>query len=133
MNWSSVPSKIQKFLSLQTLHINQWGTMFQIIPFLSLLNLPICWKPDKKGFTMSGYYKLLHCNGNQSFPWKYMWKSRFLLELISLFWQIASRVVFFVWKILTIDNLRKIYVAFRLVLCVSAMGNQQIISYFIVL
>ena len=62
----------------------------------------LCWKPDKnKGFTASGYYKILLGNGDLSFPWKSIWKSR-----------IPSRVAFFIWtaalvKILTIDNLQK--------------------------
>ena len=50
---------------------------------------------------MSGYYRVLLGNGDQSFPWKSIWKSK-----------IPSRVAFFIWtaalvKILTIDNLQK--------------------------
>ena len=50
---------------------------------------------------MSGYYRVLLGNGDQSFPWKSIWKSK-----------ITSRVAFFVCttafgKISMIDNLQK--------------------------
>jgi len=35
----------------------------------------LCLKPDKnKGFTVSSYYSVLPGNGEQSFPWKSIWK-----------------------------------------------------------
>ena len=38
----------------------------------------LCCKPDKnKGFTVSGCYRVLLGNGDQSFPWKSIWKSSF--------------------------------------------------------
>ena len=50
---------------------------------------------------MRGYYRILLGNGDQSFPWKSIWKSK-----------TPSRVAFFSWtaalgKILTIHNLWK--------------------------
>ena len=80
---------------------------------------------QKRGFEFSSYYQVLIGNGDQSFPWKSIQKSK-----------VPSKVAFFVWiatlgNILTIDNLRLLKIQI-LDWCFMCKSNRELVNHLLI-